>query len=685
MTKLFSSRIRKALFILILCSIIGASGFFFSGVINYSCVFIINCFLIGAGCFSISELNEKYKKKMLSQLDMEIDKFKQYLSIAGVILVVLDSDGVVVLINKKGCDMLGYDEKSILGKNWFDNFIPISIREEVKTIHDKVIAGDMKNVENYQNEILTKDGEEKLIDWHNSLLRDNKGILIGSLSSGEDITKKEKVRQELEDQQYYLKKAQEIGKIGSWDLDIKGNKLIWTDETYHIFGIPEGTPLKHEDFIRCIYHNDIDYVQKEWEAALVGSAYDIEHRIVVNGKIKWVREKAEVIFDDTGEAVRATGFAQDITYQKKTEEAMLKNQKRYYDVFMNDPRLIILVYENLTVKDCNNRIYNILGYGREEVLGKNVDIFFNEFSISQVEKILDRLFHRGGTDDEDFVMVKKDGEVIDVSVKSVITTDEDGRRHMMCFIADITSQKEAERKLLSTASNLKQSNRELEQFAYVASHDLQEPLRVISSYCQLLKENNYDILGLEDKKYLDYTIDASLRMKTLIKELLDYSRVGRKDKPFEKIDLEKLLDEVLNDFEVYIKETKATIIVEDDMPVIFGIKFRMKQLLHNIISNSLKFRSDKKPEIRIGCCDEQMASHWLFYIKDNGVGISPEYHNRIFGIFKRLYSREEYPGTGVGLALCKRIVEAHNGKIWVDSDEGNGTYVYFTIERRDFI
>ena len=171
-------------------------------------------------------------------------------------------------------------------------------------------------------------------------------------------------------------------------------------------------------------------------------------------------------------------------------------------------------------------------------------------------------------------------------------------------------------------------------------------------------------------------------MKTLIKELLDYSRVGRKDKPFEKIELQELLQEVLCDFEVSIKETKAEIIIESNLPQVMVIQFRMKQLLHNIISNSLKFRSDKKPIIRIGCCeDSKSMNHWLFYIKDNGIGLESKYYDRIFGVFKRLYSREEYPGTGIGLALCKKIVEAHGGEIWVESEVGEGTYVYFTIAK----
>lgn len=245
----------------------------------------------------------------------------------------------------------------------------------------------------------------------------------------------------------------------------------------------------------------------------------------------------------------------------------------------------------------------------------------------------------------------------------------------------MSNNEDIEKQLIKAAEELKRSNEELEQFAYIASHDLQEPLRAISAYCQLLKEKEYDSVDEESKKFFDYIIDSSFRMKILIKELLDYSRVGRKDRPFEKINLQNLLEEVLCDFEMSIEESGANIIIESQMPYIFAIRFRVKQLLHNLISNSLKFRGEEKPVIRIGCCEEANSNYWLFYIKDNGIGIQPEYYDRIFGVFKRLYSREEYPGTGIGLALCKRIVEAHGGDIWVESEVGKGTYVYFTIAK----
>ena len=325
------------------------------------------------------------------------------------------------------------------------------------------------------------------------------------------------------------------------------------------------------------------------------------------------------------------------------------------------------------ISEVNSAFLKIWGFSsRDEIIGKHV-CYFLESDISATE-IIDTL-NKEGVWEGDYIAKKKDGSTFVAHGIATVILDKNGKINgYQSSVCDITKNKEAERQL-------RNSNEELEQFAYIASHDLQEPLRAISSYCQLLRENNYECIDEEGKQYIDYAIDSSMRMKILIQELLDYSRIGRRDRPFEEINLQMLLEEILNDFEMKMKETKASVIIENEMPVIYGIRFRIKQLLHNLISNSLKFKSDEAPIIRVGCCDDHGDNSWLFYVKDNGIGIEKQYQDRIFGVFKRLYSRDKFPGTGIGLALCKRIVEAHDGRIWVDSDKSEGTYIYFTISK----
>lgn len=241
----------------------------------------------------------------------------------------------------------------------------------------------------------------------------------------------------------------------------------------------------------------------------------------------------------------------------------------------------------------------------------------------------------------------------------------------------------SEKRLRDTAQALREKNRELEQFAYIASHDLQEPLRIINIYSQFLHDKCKSGLDEEGERYFTYLSNSVTRMITLIRELLDFSRVGRKDKPFEEINLSEILSEIQEDLALSIKENNASIIIDQEMPVINGVKIRIRQLFYNLISNSLKFRSETRdPIINIGCCEDE--SCWLFYVKDNGIGIEKKYYDRVFEIFKRLYSREKYPGTGIGLALCQRIVETHGGKIWIDSIPAEETTFYFTISKSIF-
>jgi len=327
----------------------------------------------------------------------------------------------------------------------------------------------------------------------------------------------------------------------------------------------------------------------------------------------------------------------------------------------------------------NSSFEQILGYSSEELLSRPFFDFIHPDDVKKTKDIVKDELSKG------ISIVKFENRYIckNGSIRWLSWSSQPGAEEgiMYSMAYDITDQKKAEEENIMIAEKLKKSNYELEQFAYIASHDLQEPSRVISSYCQLLRDKLYRDIDMEGEKYLDYIIDSSARMKTLIKELLDYSRVGKEKEPFEEINLNELLKEVLKDFEMSIRETKAKIIIKNDMPIIFGVRFRIKQLAQNLINNSLKFRSIKPPVIRIGCCEESTEKSWLFYIKDNGIGIKVEYYNRVFGIFKRLYSREEYPGTGIGLALCKRIVETHRGNIWIDSGSKGGTWIYFTIAK----
>lgn len=244
--------------------------------------------------------------------------------------------------------------------------------------------------------------------------------------------------------------------------------------------------------------------------------------------------------------------------------------------------------------------------------------------------------------------------------------------------AEIFERKKVEKTLAQQAQELARSNADLEQFAYIASHDLQEPLRMISSYLQLLERRYKDQLDDDAREFIAFAVDGAIRMKSLINDLLAYSRIGIHPPDFKLIDSEMVLKHSLAHLKLSIEENQA-IITYDALPQIIADEVQLEQLFRNLISNALKFRGQKPPQIHIGC--EERELDYLFWVKDNGIGIEPQFADRIFVIFQRLHTIDEYPGTGIGLAISKRIVERHNGRIWVESEPGKGSTFYFTIPK----
>ena len=356
----------------------------------------------------------------------ERDKAQQYLDIAAVMFLVVNAGQKVVLINRKGCDILGYREEEIIGMDWFENFVPERYGKEVKETFAKLMSGTVSPIEYFENMVLTKSGEERLIAWHNTVVRDESGNIIGTLSSGDDITQR-----------------------------------------------------------------------------------------------------------------------------KQTEESLMK-----------------------------------------------------------------------------------------------------------------------------AMMELERSNRELEQFAYIASHDLQEPLRMVSSYVQLLAQRYKGRFDADADDFIHYAVDGARRMQTMINDLLSYSRVGTRGKPFGQADCDEILKQVLAGLKLQIEESGA-LITSDPLPAVMADASQLYQVFQNLISNAIKFRGEKIPEIYVSA--ERKKGELIFSVSDNGIGFEEKYAGKIFDIFKRLYPASKYPGSGIGLTICRKIIERHKGRIWAESEPGKGSVFYFTL------
>jgi len=237
-------------------------------------------------------------------------------------------------------------------------------------------------------------------------------------------------------------------------------------------------------------------------------------------------------------------------------------------------------------------------------------------------------------------------------------------------VADRTAQ------LAERAKELERSNMELQQFAYVASHDLQEPLRTIASFTQLLAKRYHDKLDDKAREFINFAVDGSKRMQTLINDLLAFSRVGTQGKPFAATNCDAVLDRILKNLKIGIQNSGA-VITRDPLPIVMGDEVQLAQLLQNLLTNAMKFRGADVPRIHISAAQGGMG--WKIMVRDNGIGIAPEQGDRIFVIFQRLHTKTQYPGTGIGLAICKKVAERHGGRIWVEPSPGGGSTFCFTI------
>ncbi|MGW1813859.1 sensor histidine kinase [Streptomyces sp. NPDC002125] len=260
-------------------------------------------------------------------------------------------------------------------------------------------------------------------------------------------------------------------------------------------------------------------------------------------------------------------------------------------------------------------------------------------------------------------------------VRAVAAAAEDMRRRL---VAELAESQDRETLLAEQTTELRRSNSELEQFAYVASHDLQEPLRKVASFCQLLEKRYGTQLDDRGRQYINFAVDGAKRMQVLINDLLTFSRVGRVQQSWKPVDLDGALDRALSNLTLAVEESGATVVREEPLPELLGDATSLTMVWQNLIGNAVKFRRPDEPcRITVGCVRE--GENWHLTVADNGIGIAPEFADKVFIIFQRLHARDEYEGTGIGLSLCRKIIEFHGGRIWLDPERTEGTLIHFTL------
>ncbi len=347
---------------------------------------------------------------------------------------------------------------------------------------------------------------------------------------------------------------------------------------------------------------------------------------------------------------------------------------------------ILILNADRCVQYANPAFYGLLRTTSDETLGKPLfELGGGQWDVPQLQVLIEQLFRKGTAfyDVEiDYVFPEMRPRIFCVEGRRIRDIASEQPR-MLLAIEDITARKHAEQELLLLNKNisdhvdqLEKANEELQQFAYVASHDLQEPLRMVASYIQLLEKRCGDSLDADSRRFIEYASNGARRMQSLIKDLLSYSRAGRDGAAVELVDMNEVFEHSVHGLAKLIEETDAGV-TKGNLPSVMGDPTQFSQVMQNLIENSIKYRSDAKPIIHVSA--EKKSNKWVFAVHDNGIGFDPQHSERIFQVFQRLNRRDENAGSGIGLAVAKKIVERHGGNIWAESTPGQGATFFFAL------
>ncbi len=463
--------------------------------------------------------------------------------------------------------------------------------------------------------------------------------------------------------------------------DLKGNVKSWNAAAVKLFG------FSREEIIGRSIDTFVPDEKRSELRGLIntvmgGGAVDAFEtvRLRKDGSLIDVSVTISPLKNARGEVIGLSGIIRNIGERKQMDRQIELHAQMLAQV--SDALIATDLDHHITY--WNKGAEKLLGYTSEEVMGrpKHDVLKFNEGEDDETRFFT--VLKLGGAWSGERVTFGKGDKRLDVALSVKVLKDKDGGpMGLLMVMHDFSARKKAEEDLKRQAEELARSNEQLVQFAYVASHDLKEPLRMVTHFVQLLEKKYKGKLDRDADEYIDYAVGGAVRMYDLINDLLIYSRVGTsKNKKLLPTNCDLLLDRVIYNLQFSIQESGA-IVERNPMPTLMVDPTQMTQLLQNLVSNAIKFRGADKPVVQIESM--KRAGEWLFCVSDNGIGIDSKFSERIFVIFQRLHSREDYPGTGIGLAICKKIVEGHGGKIWVESYPGKGARFYFSIPERERI
>lgn len=621
--------------------------------------------IIGLSCF----VNDITAEKEI----LEKSRFKaNLLNTIGQAAVATDINGIVNYWNRAAEEIYGWTKEEALGKN-VAHLIPSQLsKASVNEIKEQLLLGNSWSGECIMEH---KDGFKFPAFVTNSPVYDQNNNLSGIIGISSDISEKKYLENLLE-------RTNLLARIGNWEINLSDRKFYWSGLTKQLHEVNDDfIPTLKTAINFCKPGSGKERLKRAINEAIKNNKpFDLEVQIVTaKGRECWVRVigEAECRMDV---CYRVYGSIQDIDKVKKAELDVLTafEEKRVLLESIGDA--FFAFDKNWIVTYWNKKAESMLTIPKEKVLGKNIWEVFPEHINSKSYKN----YHYALKTNK-VLKYENFYEELDKWFEISAYPSETG---LSVFFKDITERKVSDLQLLhlnkqlqKQAKDLAVSNKELEDFAYVASHDLQEPLRMVTGFLGRIEKKYSSVIDDRGRQYIHFAVDGAKRMRRIILDLLEFSRIGRMEEKEEHIDLNELVAEIIMLSQTLIEDTNA-VINTGKLPSLISYKAPVRQVFQNLVNNALKYHNEHiQPVINISA--KETPDGWQFSISDNGIGIEEEYYNRIFLLFQRLHNKDEYSGTGIGLAICKKIIENFGGQIWVQSEYGTGSTFYFTLQNLD--
>ncbi|AFY84936.1 PAS domain S-box protein [Oscillatoria acuminata] len=582
-----------------------------------------------------------------------------------------------------------------------------------------------QSILNEEIDIEDFNGKRKTILNSTMPLRNQSGVMVGAIFVNQDITEQRLVEKALWENQRLIQQIADATPTILYLYDLLENRNIYFNKHLNeILGyLPEEVQKMGPDFLQNSIHPEdwprVVENRVKLMSAADGEIVETEYRMRdAQGEWHWLVSR-DTIFSRTpeGSTKQILGMGLDISLRKRAEAELLEyrqqlealverrtaqlqntnqqlereiadriraevqlreSETRYRLLAENATDMISTHTPEGVYQYVSPSCFTLLGYHSSELIGHSAYEWIHPDDIPGVEISHRAVLEVLGPFQFVYRVRHQDGHYIwfETNAQAVCHQETGEVVKIQAASRDISDRQRIEKELAQHTADLARSNADLEQFAYIASHDLQEPLRMVASYTQLLALRYPGKLDAQADKYIAYAVDGATRMQQLIHDLLQYSRVGTHGKSFDFVNCNDIMTQAISNLKLAIRKSE-TGITWQNLPQVFGDHTQLLQLFQNLIANAIKYRGLQPPKVQIDA--RELEGEWLFSVRDNGIGLDPKHGDRIFQIFQRLHTREEYPGTGIGLAICKRIVERHRGHIWVESEPDHGAIFYFTL------